>query len=533
MFYFNKELVLQSIDDIANVEFNSTPYKNEKDLLSYFLLLSRMGINKYNAKTIKDVFIDDELFITTLYELSGVFDVNENIKKKGSLFFTTFFHKKVKSTKYTFEDKSFYNPGTEFYRLKGRMSDTIDNSISNYILDPKIIDTKTYYTFKKNVEDIVVSQYNKKFSLASVLIWIYRNRAFEREITFFELKDLFADEYNISPEQINKLYKIEQATFIFDRSPVLAFDIREYLSINNNVEISSGEEQDSIINTIPITQERIKNITGVTMNKEILVSLIRKYKQAIITGVPGTGKSYMIEGLSEEFEIKKVQFHQNYTYQEFILGKTIKDGNVEYEKGIFLDFLINEVIPNETTDYLFVIDEINRGNTSAIFGELLHALDRDKPIELANGDILDLPKNLFIVGSMNSADRSIALVDYAIRRRFIFIELDPDYNLLDTISKFNDNPLLGSFLLKINTSIERVLGNKDFCLGHSYFISDKSNYDSIDIYEIIQYKIIPILYEYVQGDSERIREILTNEIVNAQPDELEGAIVGYLENDNN
>jgi signal transduction histidine kinase len=88
-------------------------------------------------------------------------------------------------------------------------------------------------------------------------------------------------------------------------------------------------------------------------------------------------------------------------------------------------------------------------------------------------------------------------------------------------------------LQKINTSIERVLNNRDFRLGHSYFIGDKSNYDSTDIYEIIQYKIIPILYEYVQGDSERIREILTNEIVNAQPDELEDAIVGYLENDKN
>jgi 5-methylcytosine-specific restriction protein B len=532
LFYFNKDLVLQAIDDISNVEFKSTPYKNEKDLLSYFLLLSRMGINKYNAKTIKDVFIDEELFFTTLYELSGVFDVNENIKKKGSLFFTTFFHKKVESTNYTFEDKSFYNPGTEFYRLKGRMADTIDNSVSNYILDPKIIDTKTYYTFKKNVEDIIVSQYNKKFSLASVLIWIYRNRAFDREVRFFELKDLFADEYNISPEQINKLFKIEQAIFTFDHSPILAFDIRDYLNINDNVQIDS-KEVDSIINTIPVTQDRIRNITGATMNKEMLVRLIKKYQQVIITGVPGTGKSYMIEELSEEFEIKKVQFHQNYTYQEFILGKTIKDGNVEYEKGIFLDFVINEVIPNENTDYLFVIDEINRGNTSAIFGELLHALDRNKPIELANGDILDLPKNLFIVGSMNSADRSIALVDYAIRRRFIFIELEPDYNLLDTISTFNDNSILGSFLQKINTSIERVLNNRDFRLGHSYFIGDKSNYDSTDIYEIIQYKIIPILYEYVQGDSERIREILTNEIVNAQPDELEDAIIGYLENDKN
>ena len=102
-----------------------------------------------------------------------------------------------------------------------------------------------------------------QFLLASVLIWIYRNRAFDREINFFELKDLFADEYNISSEQINKLFKIEQTMFSFDRSPISALDIRNYLNIDDNVQIVSGEEHNSIINTIPITQDRIRNITAV------------------------------------------------------------------------------------------------------------------------------------------------------------------------------------------------------------------------------------------------------------------------------
>jgi len=527
--YIVESLVTDSISNISMIEFVGTPYKNEKDLLSYFLLLSKLKTNKFTPKSLNTLFEDRILVMDTLYELSGVFSPDEKVEKKGCLFFSTFFH----SANALIQNKSFYNAGTAFAGLHGRLKDTIDNSIADYLLSPRISQKEKYYTFLNGVEEIVSNQYKNKFSLSSILIWLYRFREFEIDISYDELLQLFMSEYNLSSEQINILFSYDKKSLEFQETFIDGATIRNILGINTEVEIvPTGTDNTTSISIKKTTHEDLQHITGVTMNKDILATLIKKHKQIILTGVPGAGKSHIIEQLSDAFTLKKVQFHQNYTYQEFILGKTIIDGNVEYENGVFLDFLINVALENPGIDYLFVIDEINRGNTSAIFGELLHALDRDKPIELSSGYELVLPDNLFIIGSMNSADRSIALVDYAIRRRFLFVELEPDYNLLDSISTLNGEQKLGKLLLKINQQIEKILKNRDFRLGHSYFIQNGvSDFTKEDIFEIINYKIIPILYEYAQGDSSLIIQILSPEIISSSSENIIATIDSYLSNE--
>lgn len=533
--YIANKLIINSIENISSNEYIGSPYKNEKDLLSYFLLLSRLGMNKFESKTIKSLLLNSEVVNNTLYELSGMFNPNEGVAKKGSLFFTTFYHKNILIKDISvMKDKSFYNAGTEFSKLKGRLPDTIDNSIADYLLSPKISNKDRYYSFLPNVEKIILKQYKKKYSLSDVLIWLYRTRKFETEITFDELYQLFLFEYNITDDQVSTLFTFNTKNLYFQNNYIDAALIRNILDINSFVKITPLQTSQSVIQIHSTSASDVKKIGGVKMNKTELKSLIEKYKQVIITGVPGTGKTFMIEEIAEDYKVKKVQFHQNYTYQEFMLGKTIQEGNVIYERGVFLEFLISVVNINPQDKYLFIIDEINRGNTSAIFGELLYALDRDNPIELANGDKLELPDNLYFIGSMNSADRSIALVDYAVRRRFLFAELEPDYNLLDTISEYNNKKLLGNLLQKINIQIELILKNRDFRLGHSYFIvKDKKSLEDLDIYEIINYKIIPILYEYVQGDTSLINQILTPEIVNTNPSNIYTAISNYIQDDGN
>ena len=527
MYYLSEDLIINAINEITSIQYQGSPYKNEKDLLSYFLFLSKLKINKFQPKTLTEIFGNQENSIQILYELSGIFSPNEKVDKKGSLFFTTFYH----SNEYL-DSKSFYNKGTTFNRLHGRLKDTIDNSIADYLLQPKIVNKERYYTFINNIENIIIRNYSNKFLLSSILIWIYRFREFETEVSYEDLLNLFMSEYNLSDEQINMLFQYNKRNLLFQETFIQGIKIREHLHLNEYTEILTNTNNTNFIQIKTTKKSDLEKIIGVKMDKDTLLPLIKKYKQIILTGVPGTGKSHIIEELSTDFTLKKVQFHQNYTYQEFILGKTIHDGNVEYEKGVFLSFLLDEVNANPNQDFLFIIDEINRGNTSAIFGELLHALDRDKPIELSNGDILTLPDNLYIIGSMNSADRSIALVDYAIRRRFLFIELEPNYALLDSISKLNNEIILGSFLLKINNKIETILKNRDFRLGHSYFIkTDTENFSKEDIYEILNYKIIPILYEYAQGDSNLINKILSINLIQATNENILEAISDYLDDE--
>jgi 5-methylcytosine-specific restriction protein B len=189
-----------------------------------------------------------------------------------------------------------------------------------------------------------------------------------------------------------------------------------------------------------------------------------------------------------------------------------------------------------------VIDEINRGNISAIFGELLYALDRDKTINITLGNSgesypIFIPDNLHIIGTMNTADRSIALVDFAIRRRFLFVEMQPDYELIDQLSTFNNQLMLGDFLQKLNKKITEYFNTDDYQIGHSYLIKSASknrkpyDWSSDDLYEIIQYKIIPMLVEYAHGDKSIIANILGKNLSSASPDTLDKLIKEYINDD--
>ena len=173
-----------------------------------------------------------------------------------------------------------------------------------------------------------------------------------------------------------------------------------------------------------------------------IVELLRYKKNLILQGPPGVGKSfattrmaYSMMGVIDKSRIETVQFHQSYSYEDFIRGYR-PDESLKPVDGIFLKFcdIARDDIEN---DYFFVIDEINRGNLSKIFGELMFLIEKDKrglSVKLAyeNPDNphagFSIPKNVFIIGTMNTADRSLAMVDYALRRRFVFYSLEPQFH---------------------------------------------------------------------------------------------------------
>lgn len=252
-----------------------------------------------------------------------------------------------------------------------------------------------------------------------------------------------------------------------------------------------------------------------------LVNLLFRKKNIILQGAPGVGKTYIakklaysIMGEENNDRIKFIQFHQSYSYEDFIEGFRPTETNYELQQGIFYNFCKQaENDPNQP--YFFIIDEINRGNLSKIFGELLMLIECDKrgeKLTLAYSKKgFNVPENLYIIGMMNTADRSLALIDYALRRRFAFYKMRPAFEnekFIQYKNKLNNGKFnkLIDMIKNINTEIckDYSLG-EGFEIGHSYFCELQEVTDE-DIESIITYEILPLLEEYWFDDLDKYNE---------------------------
>ena len=253
---------------------------------------------------------------------------------------------------------------------------------------------------------------------------------------------------------------------------------------------------------------------------KVLTNLLFRKKNLILQGAPGVGKTYAarrlayaIMGEKDDNRVMQVQFHQNYCYEDFVMGyKPNEEGGFDLKDGIFYKFCQKAEVDRDHK-YFFIIDEINRGNLSKIFGELLQLIEndyRDKPIQLAYGDIMfAVPSNVYIIGMMNTADRSLAMIDYALRRRFSFFEMKPGFEtpqFQKYIAGFGDAKLV-SFVNGI-IALNNVIAGDDslgsgFCIGHSYLCNLDNDFD---LDSIVEYEIIPMLKEYWFDNDERYNQ---------------------------
>ncbi len=272
--------------------------------------------------------------------------------------------------------------------------------------------------------------------------------------------------------------------------------------------------------------------TGKTYNAAI-------YAESIYDLAAGDGKAELEAGLKEKesqdysdilFRLDDMKerrhayfttFHQSYSYEDFIEGlkPVTENGQISYEikAGAFTDACHMARILSDIP-IVFIIDEINRGNVSKVFGELITLLEKSKrggASEAMSAQLpysqkdFSVPQNLFIIGTMNTADRSIALMDTALRRRFSFIEMMPKPELLDDVIIESNNVKVnvGEMLRTINRRIE-VLYDREHTLGHSYFMKLKQAPTVEALAEIFKEKIIPLLQEYFYEDYGRIQLVL-------------------------
>ena len=253
-----------------------------------------------------------------------------------------------------------------------------------------------------------------------------------------------------------------------------------------------------------------------------LVNLVTNKKNLIVQGAPGVGKTFMAKrlaysmmGVKDVSRVMMVQFHQSYSYEDFVMGFRPSKEGFELKEGAFYQFC-KEAEEDSENDYFFIIDEINRGNLSKIFGELFMLIENDKRGEknkirlLYSNEFFFIPKNIYIIGLMNTADRSIAMIDYALRRRFAFFDLKPgfdsdgfkDYqNELDNDS-FNK---LIDVMKELNDDIknDESLG-EGFRIGHSYLCNIQPENVEEKLNFIVEYELIPLLKEYWFDEQDKV-----------------------------
>ena len=244
-----------------------------------------------------------------------------------------------------------------------------------------------------------------------------------------------------------------------------------------------------------------------------LENLLKNKKNIILQGAPGVGKTfcarklaYELMGEKDESRVCLIQFHQNYSYEDFIMGYKPSGAEFELQRGIFYKFCINAA-NNPDKPYFFIIDEINRGNLSKIFGELLMLIEKDyrgekfkMPLAYTETKFY-VPTNVHIIGMMNTADRSLAMIDYALRRRFSFYDMRPGFES-EGFQKYQAalaNEHFDRLIEKVKELNRAIAADESlgsgFELGHSYFCGQKAITDDW-LHQVINYDLIPMLQEY-------------------------------------
>lgn len=266
---------------------------------------------------------------------------------------------------------------------------------------------------------------------------------------------------------------------------------------------------DDFLQDVYMSEERYNTLTNLLLTK----------KNIILQGAPGVGKTYAakrlaysIMGEKDTSRVKMVQFHQSYSYEDFIMGFRPTQTGFELKTGVFYEFCRKAA--DDDRLYFFIIDEINRGNLSKIFGELFMLIENDKrgvELQLLYADEqFSIPSNVHIIGMMNTADRSLAMLDYALRRRFAFFDILPAFDSTGfrAYRKNVNNPKFDKLISSVQQLNEAIANDESlgegFCVGHSYFCTNVTINDEW-LRSVVEFELIPLLKEYWFDEPAKVR----------------------------
>ena len=309
-------------------------------------------------------------------------------------------------------------------------------------------------------------------------------------------------------------------------------EITDYPELLSRIETFFEDSDDEVDNEEPLVvfpeysaRQFLREVYMTGERYDAIVGLLRTKKNIIVQGAPGVGKTfaakrlaYSMMGVKDASRVMLVQFHQSYSYEDFIEGYRPSGAGFELFKGAFYSFC-KKAADDEENAYFFIIDEINRGNLSKIFGELFMLIESDKrgpknKLQLLySRELFYVPRNVHIIGMMNTADRSLAMLDYALRRRFAFVELRPAFDS-DGFRDYRaglDNPRFEALVREVESLncaiVEDESLGEGFCIGHSYFCNmDADSCTDAALASIVEYELIPMLKEYWFDEPGKVRD---------------------------
>ena len=486
---------------------------NQMHLASFFIL-KHMGVS-FTAFTFESGTKMKSDFDYAISCLGGMADPRfETSESYGYLFP---FHLKKLKEKGEIKKSDYYNPSTPDNKIYGRFKDTVDNSL----VDPKhfltlksLSSEEKEYTLKPNYLDILKGYLEgSKIKITPFIIWLYRFLDFEDGVSDFSsfkttLIEKFKDDFKITPTEFDALFIHDSMNITLDKSGILSKDIRNIL--NTDTVIKKLETRKN--KKLNLRAWR-RSVTSRNISTDILMRLVDTHKNIILYGPPGTSKSWMVDEISKNFDFfEKIQLHPTYSYDDFIYSLKFKKDEFEFFEGDFLR-VCNEARKNSSKKYLLLIDEINRANLGEVLGQAILCLDRDYNLKIrtqVNEFELMIPDNLYIVGTMNSSDKSTSIVDMAIRRRFVFVRFYPNETMINEMSDYSG---IGDFnvanlMNQINNRLLQLHNDPDFLLGHSFFMPKVFNKDGkikwtkTLVLDLVNYKVIPMLEEILSGEDQ-------------------------------
>lgn len=538
--YLSNETVLMSYNDLVS------SIGKETATLREFLLLKLAGISKTNYIDDSKVFSNKE-YLSKAFCLLSLYSHQESIPKKNN------FINPLAMNSW----KDGHNHPTE--TLKKWVTSRLKNNIRGGATQWRtILNTGTginaseqpgALTFKLSYDYLnILSNYvQNKINLSALSIWYHRFIEFDSEININYLEANFCYIFGITEEEKSVLFYKKNYNLNFQD------DIYDTQSIREKILETPSDLQTDLITPannaidLGLTAQDMKfpKLSDFPiMNTEIIARVLKDFKQVILSGPPGTSKSYWAKSIAQNDYFQKnftqIQFHPQFSYQQFVGGYVVEGDLVNYKNGILLNIL--DSIGEEP--HLLIIDEINRANVTQVFGEILQLLDRGNSLKIKNESNSDsktysLPKNLYILATLNSTDRSLSRLDYAFKRRFAEIYVPVNASILNDLCDTTDFISLATFLEKINRNLVQLTQDKDMVIGHAIFLADhvfdtetnkyKWSYESFIF--LFNYKLLPLIYDYCGNDASTVEQILGEKLSSGitDPISFKSALLDFLE----
>ena len=536
--YLSNETVLMSYNDLVS------SIGKETATLREFLLLKLAGISKTNYIDDSKVFSNKE-YLSKAFCLLSLYSHQESIPKKNN------FINPLAMNSW----KDGHNHPTE--SLKKWVTSRLKNNIRGGATQWRtILNTGTginaseqqgALTFKLSYDylNILRNHVQNKINLSALSIWYHRFIEFDNEINIAYLEANFCYIFGITEEEKSVLFYKKNYSLNFQDHIYDTQSIREKI-----LETPSGLQTDLITpanNAIDLglTAQDMKfpKLSDFPiMNTEIITRVLKDFKQVILSGPPGTSKSHWAKSIAQDdyfqSNFTQIQFHPQFSYQQFVGGYVVEGDLVNYKNGILLNIL--DGIGDKP--HLLIIDEINRANVTQVFGEILQLLDRGNSLDIKNesgSKNYSLPKNLYILATLNSTDRSLSRLDYAFKRRFAEIYVPVNASILNDLCDTTDFISLATFLEKINSNLVQLTQDKDMVIGHAIFLADhvfdtetnkyKWSYESFIF--LFNYKLLPLIYDYCGNDASTVEQILGEKLSSSITDPItfKSALLDFLE----